>query len=156
MMHKNKSTKSPKANPFVAPHVISQFLKPSTGEWLIFSLEQESLPEHFFHCLLCQRTLIMFVEETLRQDQKNGFPEDSACMLLEQLRALIHETLRAFIGPYIDVCKLKGEREAKRRFPELAAHLKECDECRQVVNETLSLLTEIENSERLAVGGKRL
>ena len=154
-MSRHKTRRFSNPNPFVPPHVVGKLLNAETGEWQMPSLKQGILSEHFSKCLFCQVTVAMIVEETLQHDRTHGLPADSSQKLLTQLKVLIHETLRASMGPYIDVCKLEGEKEANKRFHDFAKHLKECQECRQLVNETLTLLAEIEDVENTVAGGKR-
>jgi hypothetical protein len=72
---------------------------------------------------------------------------------VDAFRAALEETIHGTdfqnkLSAYIEILGAQGEETARKQFPKVAKHLEKCAVCRNVVEDTLYLLQEIEEEER--------
>ena len=119
-----------------------------TGAWEPTPLERQHLLEHLITCVPCRVILgacvILYTEKESSKEQ--------AHQVVDAFRASLQEALHGIdfqnkLSAYIDIMVAQGEKQADKQFPDLAAHLKRCQVCRDVVEDTVFLLQEMKNEE---------
>ena len=143
-MKRNVAEASSFSNPEILeehPHYAHRLVDLMLDEWQPTPDQYELLVNHLAECIHCQVALGTLV--VIERD--NVEPGDSSSGLLEQLLSLItkiiHETkARDEITAYIEILEVKGEKQAKKKFPQFFEHLKLCKACQIDVAETRDLL----------------
>src|SRR5579863_4296955 len=131
------------------PHILSQLMDIVTGDVELDTTEQEQLLEHLVDCEYCQTVLVMLVGAGLADDNAS----DSSENIVRELLARQRETMRKKhanyeqIAAYIETLEVQGQEEANKKYPALVEHLQHCLDCRNLVESTRTLLTEMAKDE---------
>jgi hypothetical protein len=137
---------------FVAPHVLPLLMELFVGERQQALLQQERLLAHLATCHYCRTAVIVLLSLAQEYDRSNNDSEEPAQDLLERF-ATISRKIEAReadsyerLGAYAEAIIAGGLERADQLFPDVAAHLRICPDCRSAVDATVSLLTESEET----------
>ncbi len=148
-MTKNKAAVMERIHPdlFITPHVADKLVDLVTGEWQPDESQCEQLVTHLTECYPCRTTLVVLLS-AMQQDEK---PRSSTQVFigslltrLANINHIIESQEYEQIGGYAETIIAKGRKEADKRFPTLAEHIKSCSSCKTTLEETLMFLKEFE------------
>lgn len=129
-------------------HPLEILLALVTGTWEPMPLERQHLLEHLLTCIPCRvmlgASVILYAEKESAKEQAQDVVDAFRASLQEALHGIDFQNK---LSAYIDMLEALGEEQADRQFPDLAAHLKRCQVCRDVVEDTVFLLQEMKNEE---------
>src|SRR5207249_4201988 len=113
----------------------------------------QSLLEHLAGCVRCQ--VLLGVCVLLYKKEESGKEQTQRTM--EVFRAPLEEASHGMdfqnkLSMYIEILETQGEEGAGQQLPEIARHLKECEVCRAVVEDTLLLLHDMDEKEYVMSG----
>jgi hypothetical protein len=119
-----------------------------TGAWKPTPLERQHLLEHLLTCVPCRvmlgASVILYAEKESAKEQAQEVVDAFRASLQEALHGIDFQNK---LSAYIDMLEAQGEEQADEHFPDLVAHLKRCQVCRDVVEDTVCLLQEMKNEE---------
>ena len=147
-----KQKKSPvlekiRSDLLVPPHIVDKLFHVFTGEWQPDSVQQGELVTHLTKCSPCRTLLITLLAATQNYEKSNGNDETFIDDLLARFVHIHHEIESQEyeqMGAYAEAIVARGEKEADKRFPQLAVHVKSCSDCRIMLKDILSFLKESE------------
>jgi hypothetical protein len=129
-------------------HPLEILLALVTGTWEPMPLERQHLLEYLLTCIPCRvmlgASVILYAEKESAKEQAQDVVDAFRASLQEALHGIDFQNK---LSAYIDMLEALGEEQADRQFPDLAAHLKRCQVCRDVVEDTVFLLQEMKNEE---------
>jgi len=135
---------------FVPPHVLSVLMELFAGERQQILSQQEQLLAHLATCHFCRTAVVVLLGLAQEYDRRNNDPEEPAHDLLVRFakisRAIEAREAREFerLGAYAEAIVAEGRDRADLRFPDVAAHLRICPDCRSALEATVSSITESE------------
>jgi len=131
------------------PHILSVLMELFAGDRQQALAQQEQLFAHLAACHYCRTAAMVLLGVAQEYDRINNDPEEVAHDLLVRL-ANIDRKLEAHryerLGVYAETILAKGRDEAAALFPDLAAHLSACADCRLMLEETVAFIIEAENT----------
>jgi hypothetical protein len=94
----------------------------------------KTMARHLLTCEPCQGTLSAIIARLTEQAAEGSDERARGAQLLQRFQAvLVKARVRAQLGPYAATLYLQGEDAARKEYPEVAAHLEECEACRREV-----------------------
>ena len=138
---------------FVPPHVLPVLMELIAGERQQVLSQQEQLLAHLATCHFCRTAVVVLLGLAQEYDRRNNDPEEPAHDLLVRFanisRAIEAREAREFerLGAYAETIVAEGRDGADLRFPDVAAHLKICPDCRSALEATVSSITESEETD---------
>jgi hypothetical protein len=91
----------------------------------------KQMADHLLTCESCQKTLAAIIERLTIQAVEGSPERVRGVELLERFNAVLTKVrVRKDIEPYAAILYQYGEARARHQFPDLAAHLDECETCR--------------------------
>lgn len=127
------------------PHVLSLLMELFAGDRQQALAQQEHLSVHLAACQHCRTAAIVLLSVAQAYDRRNNDPEDVAHDLLVRLVALdrkIEAHRYERLGVYAEAIVAEGHDKAATLFPDLAAHLRSCPDCRSMLEATVDFLAE--------------
>jgi hypothetical protein len=122
------------------PHVVPALMELFAGDRQQALPEQEQLFTHLVACQYC-RTAAMFLLGIAQEcDRRNNDPEEVAHDLLMRFADLdrrIEAHRYERLGVYAETIVTAGRDKAAELFPDIAAHLNACPDCRSMIEETV-------------------
>ena len=119
-----------------------------TGTWEPTPLEMQHLLEHLITCVPCRVILgawvILYAEKEPAKEQTQRAVDAVRATLQEAMHGMDFQNK---LSIYIDILEVQGEEQAAKQFPAVVDHLKRCQVCRTVVQDTVFLLREMKNEE---------
>lgn len=146
-MKQKKSSVLEKIRPdlLVPPHVVDKLFHLFTGEWHPDTVQQEKLVTHLTECSPCRTLLVILLVATQKYEKSSGNENTFISDLLAQF-VHVHYEIESQeyeqMGAYAEAIAEKGEKEADKRFPMLAEHIRTCPSCNATLKETLTFLRE--------------
>jgi hypothetical protein len=135
---------------FVPPHMLPLLMELFAGDPQQAISQQEQLVLHLVACHYC-RTAVMFLLGVAQDhDRRNNTTEEPARELLVHFAAISREIeakeAREYerLGAYAEAIVHEGRDKADLCFPDVAAHLTTCADCRSAVEGTVSALIQPE------------
>ena len=129
------------------PHILPVLIDLVKGEGHPNLLEQEQILSHLAECLPCQDALRTLLAIELERDRQIGITEEPASKLISRLSDIIEEThVRQDIPAYVEASELWGDEEARKKYPRLAAHLRNCKACQSIITGVRNLKRDAEES----------
>lgn len=126
-------------------HVELKLLDIIVGGWRPTEYELVSLVDHLAKCSYCRGALGVLLAVQLKDEPPDCLSRKEGDAPPDRLAETVHETdLLKDIGAYVEILETQEEVEARKRFPQLAAHLDICEACRVDVQEIRALLHEAE------------
>lgn len=138
---------------FVPPHVLPVLMELFAGERQQVLSQQEQLLAHLATCHFCRTAVVVLLGLAQEYDRRNNDPEEPAHDLLVRFanisRAIEAREAREFerLGAYAEAIAAEGRDRADLRFPDVAAHLRICPDCRSALEATVSSITESEETD---------
>lgn len=138
---------------FLPPHVLSVLMELFAGERQQVLSQQEQLLTHLTTCHFCRTAVVVLLGLAQEYDRRNNDPEEPAHDLLVRFanisRAIEAREAREFerLGAYAEAIVAEGRDKADLRFPDVAAHLRICPDCRSALEATVSSITESEETD---------
>lgn len=133
------------------PHVVPALMELFAGDRQQAIAQQETLFAHLVACDYCRIAAMVLLGVAQEVDRRNQEPLEVTQELLERFAALDRK-IKAEAHRYerLVVCAeaiaATGRDEAAALFPELAAHLSACSDCRSMVEETVAFIREVEKA----------
>lgn len=128
---------------FKTPHVVDKILTIVTGEWQKDEFLDEQLVSHLIECNPCRAALGMLLIAMQQDEQPRSGADIIINTLLAQVANINHQIEAQEIeqiGAYAEAIQAEGNKEADRRFPQLAEHIMSCSSCKLTLEETLTFL----------------
>lgn len=146
-MKQKKSSVLDKIRPdlLVPPHIVDKLFHLFTDEWQPDKVQQEELVTHLTECSYCRTLLITLLTATQKYEKSSGNPDPFLSDLITRFVHIHHEIASQEyeqMGAYAEAIVAMEEKEADRRFPQLAEHIRTCPDCRAILKETLAFLRE--------------
>jgi hypothetical protein len=111
------------------------------------SSQQEHLLGHLATCHYCRSAVMVLLSYAQEYDRRNNNPEAPTRDLLARF-ADISRTIEAReaqeferLGAYAEAIVAEGREKVAQRFPDVAAHLKICPDCRSALDATVASLS---------------
>jgi uncharacterized protein YigA (DUF484 family) len=151
-MKEDNATVMPEVGPdlLVSPHILPALMELFAGERQQVLSEQEQLFAHLATCHYCRTAVMVLLSQELEYDRRNNDAEETTRDLLMRF-ANINRSIEAReaqeyerLGAYAEAIVDEGRDRAALRFPEVAAHLKVCSDCRSALEATVVFITEPE------------
>jgi hypothetical protein len=134
---------------FVPPHVLPILIELFAGERQEALSQEEQLLTHLAACHYCRTAVVVLLSVAQEYDYRNNDSEKPAHDLLERFAGigrLIEGREYELLGAYAEAIVTEGQDKADLRFPEVAAHLRICPDCRSVLEATVAFITETEET----------
>jgi hypothetical protein len=140
----------------VSPHILPVLMELLAGDNPPASLQQEQLFSHLATCHYCRTAVVFLLKVAQGYDRINNNPDKPVSDLLAQFerisrKAEAREAREAWeferMGAYAEAIKDLGQEKADLSFPDVAAHVQICPDCRKAVQATVDALTESEKSD---------
>ncbi len=129
-------------------HTLEVLVALVAGTWEPTPLERQHLLEHLITCVPCRvilgTSVILYAKKESAKEQAQEVVDAFRASLQEALHGIDFQNK---LSAYIDMLEAQGEEQADEQFPDLAAHLKRCQVCRDVVEDTVFLLQEMKSEE---------
>jgi len=131
------------------PHLMSQLSGILEGDQELTPEILSQMVAHLRSCDYCQLAVEIIVAATLEQNTESASAEtvEEFRKKLERLCEInhsIHE-LDEDIAAYAELLETHGKKEASKRYPAFAKHLKHCQACADEVEDTRKALREAVN-----------
>ena|ERR1700730_5031994 len=130
----------------VSPHILPQLMELFAGDSQQALSQQEQLLAHLTTCHFCRTAVMVLLSYAQEYDRRNNNPEEPTRDLLK-LFANISRTLDAHQGReyerlavYAETIVVEGADKAAQRFPDVAAHINICADCRSAIDATVASL----------------
>jgi hypothetical protein len=137
----------------VPPHILPLLMELFAGDRQQALAQQEQLLAHLTTCHYCRTAVIVLLSYAQEYDRRNNNPEEPTRDLLTRF-ADISCTIEAReaqeferLGAYAEAIVAEGRKRAARRFPDVAAHLKMCPDCRSALDATVAFITKAEETD---------
>ena len=134
----------------VSPHIVNELFHIVMGKWQLDSTQQEHMVEHLSGCEYCRKALLVLLSADQEYEMSNNYTETPAHNLFTQFETIHHEIAvhdYENMGAYAEAIKAEGSKEADKRFPVLAEHIRKCASCRSWLKETLAFLNQSEEND---------
>jgi hypothetical protein len=137
---------------FEPPHVLPALMELLANKDHQFLSQREQLLAHLATCYYCRTAVIFLLSEVLEYDYRNNNNQEPAQRLLLHFadidRAINAHEAHQYerMGAYAESIVYEGEDQANLRFPDIAAHLKVCSDCRSALEATIVSVTESEET----------
>jgi len=130
----------------VPPHVLSLLMELLAGDRQQALSQQEQLLAHLTTCHYCRTAVMVLLSYAQEYDRRNNNPEKPTRELLMRFagisRAIEAGEAQEFerLGVYAETIVAEGQEKAAQRFPDVAAHLKTCPDCRSALEATVAFI----------------
>lgn len=137
------------------PHILSVLMELLAGDNPPDLSQQEHLLSHLATCHYCRTGVMFLLKIAEGYDRRNNNPEEPIHNLLTQFEnisceAEAHEAREAQVfermGTYAEAIVAVGKKKADLSFPDVAAHVKICPDCRSAIQSTVASLKESKKS----------
>ena len=128
-----------------APHVLAQLVDLLNGTLQPTPEREEQIAVHLAECTSCQLFVELSLLAIIKDEQERDKSPEAAQMLLTRWSHITHTTWREEIPLYVEAEREEGEQAANARFPVLAGHLPNCQDCRAEVRDLHSWLDLLES-----------
>jgi len=131
----------------VSPHVLPLLMELFAGDRQLAHTQQEQLVAHLETCHYCRTAVMVLLSYAQEYDHINNNPEEPTRDLLARFahisRLIEACEAREFerLGAYAEAIVNEGRKKAARRFPDVAAHLKMCADCRSMIEATVAFIS---------------
>jgi hypothetical protein len=131
----------------VPPHVLPLLMELFAGDRQQALSQQKQLLAHLTTCHYCRTAVMVLLSYAQEYDRRNNNPEEPTRDLLTRFadisRAIEAREAQEFerLGVYAEAIITEGRKWAARRFPDVAAHLKMCPDCRSALEATVASIT---------------
>lgn len=138
------------------PHILSVLMELLAGDNPPDLSHQEHVFSHLATCHYCRTGVMFLLKVAEGYDRRNNNHEEPVHDLLakfEQIsrEAEAREAREAWIfermGAYAEATAAVGKKKADQSFPEVAAHVKICPDCRSAIQATVASIGESEKSD---------
>jgi predicted anti-sigma-YlaC factor YlaD len=136
----------------VPPHVLPLLMELFAGDIQQASSQQEQLLAHLATCHYCRTAVMVLLSYAQEYDCRNNDPEKPTRDLLTHFanisRAIEAREAQEFerLGVYAETIVAEGQEKAAQRFPDVAAHLKMCPDCRSALDATVAFISGTEET----------
>lgn len=140
----------------VPPHILPVLMELLAGDSPQGLSQQEQLYAHLATCHYCRTAVVFLLKVAQGYDRINNNSEEPIRDLLAHFEnisreAEVREAREAWeferMGAYAEAIVAVGQEMADQSFPDVAAHLRICPECRSAVKATVATITESEESD---------
>ena len=136
----------------VSPHILPVLMELFAGDSQQALSQQEQLLAHLTTCHYCRTAVMVLLSYAQEYDRRNNDPEEPTRDLLKRF-ADISRTLEArearefeLLAAYAEAIVAEGREKAAQRFPDVAAHLNICSDCRSALEATVASITGAEET----------
>lgn len=136
----------------VSPHVLPLLMELFAGDRQLAHTQQEQLVAHLETCHYCRTAVMVLLSYAQEYDHRNNNPEEPTRDLLARFahisRLIEACEAREFerLGAYAEAIVNEGRKKAARRYPDVAAHLNICSDCRSMIEDTVVFINETEET----------
>lgn len=137
----------------VSPHVLPLLMELFAGNRQQAVSHQEQLIAHLTICHYCHTAVMVLLSYAQEYDRRNNNPEKPTIELLTRFadisRAIEAREAQEFerLGVYAEAIVAEGRKRAARHFPDIAAHLKICPDCRSALEATVTFIKKAEETD---------
>lgn len=137
------------------PHILTELMEILAGDSPPDPSRQEQLISHLATCHYCRTAVVFLLKVAEGYDQINNNPEEPIRDLLAQFEHLsrqaeAREAREAWeferMGAYAEAIAADGQEKADQSFPDIAAHVQICPDCRASIQSTVAAIKEQEKS----------
>jgi hypothetical protein len=132
------------------PHFLAELMELFAGERHQVLSQQDHLLAHLAVCEYCRTAVVVLLGIAQECDRGNGDPLEPACDLRERfVRVGYEQEANGYerMGAYAEAIVAQGREVAALRFPDTAAHLSRCPQCRAALEATVAFLNEPDEQE---------
>ena len=135
------------------PHILTALMELLAGDSPPDSSQQEQWFSHLATCHYCRTAVVFLLKVAEGYDLRNNNPEKPIRDLLAQFEHISREAeaREAWeferMGAYAEAIVAVGQEKADQSFPDIAAHVQICSDCRAAVKATVAAITETEKSD---------
>lgn len=138
------------------PHILPALMEFLAGDSPPDSSQKEQWLSHLQTCHYCRTAVVFLLKVAEGYDLRNNNPQEPVRNLLAQFAKISREAetreareAQVFerMGAYAEAVAAVGQEKADERFPDVAAHLQICDDCRAAVQSTVAALKESQKSD---------
>lgn len=128
----------------VPPHILPAVMELLAGDSPPDSLQQDHLLSHLAACHYCRTAIVFMLKVAQEYDRINNNAEEPVRDLLDQFVRISQEAemqeAREYerMGVYAETIARLGQEKADLSFPDIAAHMQICPDCRSVVWDTVA------------------
>ena len=136
----------------VPPHVLPLLMELFAGDRQQAFSQQEQLLAHMATCHYCRTAVMVLLSYAQEYDHINNDSEKPTRDLLTRFadisRAIEAREAQEFerLGVYAEAIVAEGREKAAQRFPDVAAHLNICPDCRSALEATVAFITGTEET----------
>ena len=131
------------------PHILPVLMELFAGDRQQALAQQEQLFAHLAACQHCRTAVVVLLSVAQKYDHINNNPEEVVHNLLVGFATIDHK-IEAHryerLGAYAEAIAAQGRDKAAALFPDLAAHLSTCPDCRSMLEATIAFLIEAANT----------
>lgn len=135
---------------FVSPHILPILAEVLTCKEQQAFLQQEELSAHLTLCHRCRTAIISLLSMAEEPESGNGTADEAVHTLLLRF-ARIHGAIEAHeyeqLAAYAETIVAQGCKTADQSFPDVAAHLRTCSDCRLMLENTVAFIRESEETD---------
>ena len=139
-----------------APHVLPLLMELFAGDSQPAIAQEEHLVKHLTTCHYCRTAVMILLSYAQEYDRRNNNPEEPTRDLLKRFADISHEIEEREVreaqeferlGAYAEAIVTEGREKATQRFPDVAAHLKICPDCRSALDATVATINRAEETD---------
>jgi predicted anti-sigma-YlaC factor YlaD len=129
------------------PHVLSALMEMFAGDQEQAFAQQEQVLAHLTACQFCRTAVVVLLTVAQEYDRRTNAPGAPTRELLLRFvgsdQEIAAQEAHQFerLGAYAEAIVTEGQDQAAQRFPDLAAHLQSCPDCRSAVDATIAFLS---------------
>lgn len=134
------------------PHVVPVLMELFAGDTQQAFAQQKDVFAHLVACHYCRTAAMFLLGVAEEYEHRNNDPVDVVHDLLTRFadidRKIGMKEAQKYerLAFYAETIVAKSRDEAAELFPDLAAHLSVCSDCRSMVEETVAFLIEAEDT----------
>ena len=138
------------------PHILPALMELLAGDSPPDLAQQDQLLSHLATCHYCRTAVVFLLKVAEGYDLRNNNPEKPVRDLLAQFEQISREAeareareAQVFerMGAYAEAIASAGQEKADELFPDLAAHVRICPDCRAAIQSTVAAIGEPEKSD---------
>ena len=138
------------------PHILSVLMELLAGDKPPDLSQQKQLFSHLATCHYCRTAVVFMLKVAQGYDRINNNPDKPILELLAKFERIsreaeAREAREAWeferMGAYAEAIVNVGQEKADQSFPDVAAHVQICPDCRSAVQSTVAAIREPEKSD---------
>ena len=135
------------------PHILPVLMELLAGDKSPELSQQEQVFDHLATCHYCRTAVVFLLKVAQGYDRINNNPQEPVRDLLARFENISREAeaqdareswVFERMGAYAEAIVAEGQEKADQSFPDVAAHIQICSDCRSAVQATVTSIKETE------------